>query len=66
MVRPGEGEAAPVPAGGRSFEDPLLFGPHAIAVDSQGLLYVGEVAQAYGKTERGTRAIQKFVRAAGA
>lgn len=45
-------------------EDPLLFGPHAIAVDSQGSLYVGEVAHSYGKTDRGTRAIQKFVRTA--
>jgi len=50
---------------GRRVEDPLLFGPHAIAVDSRGSLYVGEVAQAYGKTERGTQAIQKFVNIAG-
>jgi streptogramin lyase len=43
-------------------ENPLLVGPHVICVDSQGSLYVGEVAKAFGKVDRGARAIQKFAR----
>jgi DNA-binding beta-propeller fold protein YncE len=41
---------------------PLLVGPHVIAVDSRGDLYVGEVATAFGKVDRGARTIQKFAR----
>ncbi|MBT3283542.1 6-bladed beta-propeller [Candidatus Bathyarchaeota archaeon] len=41
-------------------DDPLLVGPHVICVDSHGDLYVGEVATAFGKVDRGTRTIQKF------
>ena len=41
-------------------EEPLLVGPHVICVDSQGDLYVGEVARTFGKVERGARTIQKF------
>ena len=43
-----------------SREDTLLVGPHAICVDSHGAIYVGEVATAFGKVERGARTIQKF------
>ena len=46
----------------RSREDTLLFGPHAIGVDSNGDIYVGEVAMAFGKVDRGARTIQKFRR----
>jgi hypothetical protein len=42
--------------------DPLFVAPHAIAVDSRGDLYVGEVAMAYIKVDRGSRTIQKFTR----
>jgi len=45
-----------------SIDAPLLVGPHVIAVDSRGDLYVGEVAKAFGKVDRGARAIQKFAR----
>jgi streptogramin lyase len=43
-----------------SLEDPLLVGPHVICVDSRGDMYVGEVAKAFGKVDRGARTIQKF------
>jgi len=43
-------------------ENPLLVGPHVICVDSHGDLYVGEVATAFGKVNRGSRTIQKFKR----
>ena len=43
-----------------SLEDPLFVGPHVICVDSWGDLYVGEVAAAFGKVDRGARTIQKF------
>jgi DNA-binding beta-propeller fold protein YncE len=43
-------------------EEPLLVGPHVICVDSRGDLYVGEVATAFGKVDRGARTIQKFKR----
>jgi streptogramin lyase len=43
-----------------SMEDSLLVGPHVICVDSHGDIYVGEVAQTFGKVDRGTRTIQKF------
>ncbi|MFC1952157.1 peptidyl-alpha-hydroxyglycine alpha-amidating lyase family protein [Chloroflexota bacterium] len=45
-------------------EDPLLVGPHVIGVDSIGDIYVGEVATAFGKVDRGARTIQKFARIA--
>ncbi len=45
-----------------SLDAPLLVGPHVICVDSQGSLYVGEVAKAFGKVDRGARVIQKFAR----
>ena len=45
-----------------SKEDPLFVGPHVIGVDSIGDIYVGEVATAFGKVNRGARTIQKFRR----
>jgi hypothetical protein len=45
-----------------SVKDPLFVAPHAIAVDSEGSIYVGEVAMTYAKTNRGARTIQKFIR----
>ena len=42
--------------------DPLFVAPHAIAVDSQGDLYVGEVSFTESKVDRGARTIQKFAR----
>jgi len=45
-----------------SLENPLLVGPHVIGVDSRGDIYVGEVAKAFGKVDRGARTIQKFAR----
>jgi DNA-binding beta-propeller fold protein YncE len=41
--------------------NPLFVAPHAIAVDSKGAIYVGEVAMTYAKINRGSRTIQKFV-----
>ncbi len=42
--------------------DPLFVGPHSIAVDSNGDLYVGEVARSFAKVDRGSKTIQKFAR----
>jgi DNA-binding beta-propeller fold protein YncE len=42
--------------------DPLFVAPHAIAVDSKGNLYIGEVSFTESKMDRGSRTIQKFVR----
>jgi DNA-binding beta-propeller fold protein YncE len=42
--------------------DPLFVAPHAIAVDSKGDLYVGEVSFTDSKVDRGSRTIQKFAR----
>ena len=47
---------------GHDVNDPLFVAPHAIAIDSKGDLYVGEVAMAHAKVDRGARTIQKFVR----
>jgi DNA-binding beta-propeller fold protein YncE len=40
--------------------DPLFVAPHAVAVDSHGDLYIGEVAVTSAKVDRGARTIQKF------
>ena len=42
--------------------DPLFVAPHAIAVDSKGDLYIGEVSFTESKVDRGSRTIQKFAR----
>jgi len=42
--------------------DPLFVAPHAIAIDSKGDLYIGEVAMTYAKINRGSRTVQKFTR----
>ncbi len=47
---------------GRKKEEALFLAPHAIAVDSQGDIYVGEVSMTSMKVDRGSQTIQKFVR----
>jgi len=44
-------------------EEALFVAPHAVAVDSHGDVYVGEVAATHAKVDRGARTIQKFARA---
>ncbi|MYA19878.1 MAG: 6-bladed beta-propeller [Chloroflexi bacterium] len=39
-----------------------VIGPHGLAVDSQGSIYVGDLAETYRGIDRGSRALQKFVR----
>jgi len=51
-------------AEGTEREKALFIAPHAIALDSQGSIYVGEVAYTGSKIDRGPRAIQKFARKA--
>ncbi len=46
---------------GRSNDAGLFMVPHGIAVDSRGVLYVGEVCDTGAGFDRGSRAIQKFV-----
>jgi len=43
-------------------EKALFTAPHAIAVDSQGSIYVGEVAYTGFKVDKGAKVIQKFAR----
>ncbi len=43
-------------------ETALFLAPHAIAVDSRGDLYVGEVSMAEFAVDRGPRTVQKFAR----
>ncbi len=43
-------------------ETDLFIAPHAIAVDSHGDIYVGEVAMTHSGIDRGSRVIQKFAR----
>ena len=43
-------------------DDPLFVAPHAIAVDSKGDLYIGEVSFTDAKVDRGSKTIQKFAR----
>jgi streptogramin lyase len=47
---------------GEPVDDPLFVAPHSIAVDSEGSIYVGEVARTYAKVDRGLRTILKFAR----
>ena len=51
-------------AEGMEREKALFLAPHAITVDSQGSIYVGEVAYTGLKIDKGPRAIQKFARKA--
>ena len=48
--------------GGKDRETTLFIAPHAIAVDSRGDLYVGEVSGTFGGVDRGSRTVQKFAR----
>lgn len=41
----------------------LFSAPHGIAVDSEGSIYVAEVAESWVGLDRGNRSVQKFVRA---
>jgi DNA-binding beta-propeller fold protein YncE len=43
-------------------EEALFLSPHAIAVDSHGDIYVGDVSMSYMQVDRGARTIQKFAR----
>ncbi|MFQ5997282.1 MAG: peptidyl-alpha-hydroxyglycine alpha-amidating lyase family protein [Dehalococcoidales bacterium] len=47
---------------GQDQETALFLAPHAIAVDSHGDIYVGEVAKTFAKVDRGPRTVQKFAR----
>ena len=47
---------------GETGTEALFDSPHAIAVDSQGAIYVGEVCFAHSKMNKGARTIQKFAR----
>jgi len=49
-------------AKGMSRENALFIAPHAITLDSQGSIYVGEVAYTGFGIDKGPRAIQKFAR----
>ena len=47
---------------GQDKETALFLAPHAIAVDSRGDIYVGEVSKTFAKIDRGSRTVQKFAR----
>ncbi len=49
---------------GKDKETALFHAPHAIAVDSRGDLYVGEVSQTSAGIDKGSRTVQKFARKA--
>ena len=42
-----------------------VIGPHGLAVDSQGSIYVGDLAETYRGIDRGSRSLQKFARVDG-
>jgi DNA-binding beta-propeller fold protein YncE len=46
---------------GRSNDAGSFIAPHGIAVDSRGVIYIGEVCDTGGGYDRGSRAVQKFV-----
>jgi sugar lactone lactonase YvrE len=46
----------------RQTDKALFLAPHAIAMDSRGDLYIGEVPMTHNKIDRGARAVQKFAR----
>jgi DNA-binding beta-propeller fold protein YncE len=47
---------------GKDKESALFHAPHAIAVDSRGDLYVGEVSMTSAGVDKGSRTVQKFAR----
>jgi DNA-binding beta-propeller fold protein YncE len=47
---------------GENPDTALFLAPHAVTVDSQGALYIGEVSGTFAKVDRGARAVQKFTR----
>ncbi len=47
---------------GKDKETALFHAPHAIAVDSRGDLYVGEVSMTNAGVDKGPRTVQKFAR----
>ena len=47
---------------GQSKETDVFVVPHALAVDSRGDIYVGEVATTFAKCDRGVRDVIKFVK----
>lgn len=46
---------------GASNDAGLFMAPHTIAIDSRGVLYVGEVCDTVAGYDRGSRTIQKFI-----
>ena len=46
---------------GESLDAGMVIGPHAIALDSEGSLYVGDLADSYRGVDRGSRSLQKFL-----
>ena len=62
LARWGEAKMAQRSSDGQEKEPSLFIAPHAMAVDSRGDLYVGEVCKAVGGVDRGARAVQKFAR----
>ncbi|MFB6212142.1 MAG: peptidyl-alpha-hydroxyglycine alpha-amidating lyase family protein [Halobacteriales archaeon] len=48
--------------GDRPGDDPLFYAPHAVAVDSAGDIYVGEVPVTVEGVDRGARTLRKFTR----
>ena len=47
---------------GETSPDALFNSPHALAIDSHGDIYVGEVSFTHGKLNKGPKTIQKFAR----
>jgi DNA-binding beta-propeller fold protein YncE len=47
---------------GKTKEEALFISPHAIAVDSHGDIYVGQVSMTAMKIDRGARTVRKFAR----
>ncbi len=61
LARWGEGKPVQRPTEGKELEPTLFIGPHSIAVDSRGDIYIGEICR-LGGVNRGTGAVQKFAR----
>ncbi len=45
-----------------SLDAGMVIGPHGITLDSEGSIYVGDLPDTYRGIDRGSRAVQKFVR----